>query len=61
MGFLPVASKVPAEVFVAEAVVVMLVTLVFAVDFGMLVVAEFTGFLLHFSIRGTAIFVPFLL
>lgn len=53
-------SKVAAEVFVAEAIVVMMVTLVFVVDGGMLVVAEFTE-LLHFSVKGTAIFVPFLL
>lgn len=61
VGFLPVASNVVAEVFVADAVVVMLVSLVFAFDGGMLVVAEFTGFLKHLSIRGTAIFDPFLL
>lgn len=61
MGFLPVVSKVASEVFVAEAVFVILVTLVFAVDDGMLVAAEFTGMLLHLSIKGTAIFVPFLL
>lgn len=53
--------KIAAEVFVVKAVVVILVTIVLADDGDVLVVAEFTRFLLHFSIRGIAIFVPILL